>query len=82
MTEAAAQAKTPAAAKPSKAALKRVQDLETKLAGMKADHDERVAAIAAEREALDRREAKQTGDYSAARSDLNARLKAARAALR
>jgi hypothetical protein len=72
----------PRAAGPSKAALKRVADLEERLSDLKREHDDRQAQIAAERQALDSREARAAADYEEARTDLTARLKKARAALK
>jgi hypothetical protein len=82
LTRAGAGGARRKAAGPSKAALKRVADLEDRLAGLTADHEERLAQVTAEREALDRRQARLEADYQAARSDLNGRLRAARAALK
>jgi hypothetical protein len=75
-------AKSAAPAAPSKAALKRVADLEAKLAELTAAQQDRLAEVAAERAALDRREARLTQDYEADRAALAARLKTARAALK
>ncbi|MDB5430962.1 MAG: hypothetical protein JWP35_2078 [Caulobacter sp.] len=74
-----APASKPKASGPSKAALKRVADLEERLSSLEADFDERLAQVAADREALDRREAKLTAERQAARDDLNGRLRRARA---
>lgn len=66
---------------PSKAALKRVADLEAELKALAAAHDARLAGIAAEREALDRREARARSGYDEDRKALEARLEKAKAVL-
>ncbi len=60
----------PKAAKPegpSKAALRKVEDAQTRLASVEAEHDEAVADMAAQRAALDAREAEETERYEEAR---------------
>lgn len=78
----AAPVSKPKSAGPSKAALKRVSDLEERLSALEAEFDERLAQVASDREALDRREAKLTGERLAARDEINGRLRRARAALK
>jgi hypothetical protein len=75
-------AKAPARPKaPSQAALRKVEDLERRLADLDAAHDEAVGEMARERAELDRREAAEAAAYAARRDKLDAALKAARQAL-
>lgn len=67
---------------PSKAALKKVADLEQKLAALASSHDSEVAAIEDARAALDARETKARESFEAKRAKLSAALREARAALR
>jgi hypothetical protein len=66
---------------PSKAALKKVADLEARLAALDADHERQAAALARERAALDRRAEALQADHAARRDKLQAALSAARRAL-
>jgi len=73
----------PAAKKktPSKAALKKVADLEAQLAALEDRWHEQVAALEAARAELDRREEREQAAHEAARAKLAARVENARAAL-
>jgi hypothetical protein len=66
---------------PSKAALKKVADLETKLADLEASHAAAVSALDHERAELERRAEAIAADYAARREKLRAALSAARQAL-
>ncbi len=66
---------------PSKAALKKVADLERRLAELDAAQDAARAKLAQEREALERRSEAQARDYAAERDKLEGALTAARRAL-
>ena len=82
---ALARAPAPASRKragPSKAALKRVADLEHRLQALEAEQRDRLAAIETARQALDRREERLRTGQSAARDELTARLEQARRALK
>ncbi|MBP9231132.1 MAG: hypothetical protein KBF34_06385 [Phenylobacterium sp.] len=63
----AALPKSPKPKGPSKAALRKVEAAERKLAELEAGHDEMVAAIAAERAALDARAAEAAESYETSR---------------
>jgi len=66
---------------PSKAALKKVADLETRLAALDADHRQAMARLADQRAQLERRAAALEADHAAQRESLEAALSAARQAL-
>jgi hypothetical protein len=66
---------------PSKAQLRKVADLEARLAGLQADHARAAAKLAGERERLDRRIAALEKAQAKEREGLEARLSAARRAL-
>ncbi|CAN7183316.1 hypothetical protein LJR225_000462 [Phenylobacterium sp. LjRoot225] len=66
---------------PSKAALKKVADLEARLAALDAAHDQARASLARERAELDRRAQAQDADHASRRAKLEAALSAARQAL-
>lgn len=66
---------------PSRAALKKVADLETKLADLEASHAAAVSALDRERAELERRAEALAADYAARREKLQAALSAARRAL-
>jgi hypothetical protein len=74
-------AKPAKAAGPSKAQLRKVADLEARLAGLGAAHERALARLEAERAVLDRRLAALKDTQAAERRDLEARLSAARQAL-
>ncbi|HEX2560985.1 hypothetical protein [Phenylobacterium sp.] len=67
---------------PSPAALKRVADLEARLASLQETHETACAEIAAAREELNAREALEARNYAAQRDRLEADLAKARKALR
>jgi hypothetical protein len=67
--------------KPPKALLKRIDDLEKRLAKAEAAHAKASARLEAERAALDRREAELRAGYETRRSSLDARLAEARKVL-
>lgn len=71
----------PAPKGPSKAALKKVADLEERLAALDADHEQQAAKLARERASLDRRAEALQADHAARREKLQAALSAARRAL-
>lgn len=75
-------AKKPKAAAPSKAALKKVADLEHRLASLEAAHEEALEKLAAERETLDRREALARRNFEAQKRDVEKALAQARRALK
>ena len=66
---------------PSKAAMRKVEEAEQALAAVDADHRAAVAQIAAQRAALDAREAEESERYEAARRDAERDLAKARRAL-
>ncbi|MBR7619587.1 hypothetical protein JKL49_09325 [Phenylobacterium sp. 20VBR1] len=66
---------------PSKAALRQIEKAETRLAGVEAEHDEAIAEMAAQRAALDAREAAETEHYEDARRAAERDLAKARRAL-
>jgi hypothetical protein len=70
-----------AKAGPSRAALKRVADLEARLAALDAAHDKARATLARERAALERRSEALEADRITQRGKLEAALSAARQAL-
>jgi hypothetical protein len=70
----------PKPAGPSTAALKKIADLEEKLAGLDADRDAGLARIAEQRAALDRKAEALTSRSAARRTALEAQLAAARRA--
>ena len=77
-----APAQQPAKPKgPSKAALKRVADLETRLAALDPAHAQAKARLERERAELDRRAEAQAADHAAQRAKIDAALSAARQAL-
>jgi hypothetical protein len=65
---------------PSKAALKKIADLEARLAMLAAAHDRARAGLATERAELERRAEAQDADYARRRAKLEAALSAAREA--
>jgi hypothetical protein len=65
---------------PSKAALKRIAELEARLEALEADHARAAARLARERSALDRRAAALDAERAAKRQKLEAALSAARQA--
>ena len=66
---------------PTKAQLKKVADLEAKLAALEAGHERALAAVEAERAALDRKRDALDKRHAAAREPLQASLRTAREAL-
>jgi len=70
----------PAKPGPSKAALKRISDLEGRLAALDREHAEAVADLERERAALERRAEALAAGHAAKRAKLEAALKAARSA--
>jgi hypothetical protein len=82
LAKPAAGAKARKPAGPSKADLKRVADLEAEVSKLQAAQSDRLAEIAEERAALDRREAKVRTDQTEAMDALKARLAAARKRLK
>lgn len=75
-------AKTSKPAGPSKAALKKLADLEQRLASLEDSHEEARADLAEAREALDRREALAQQNYQAQKAGLEKDLAKARRALK
>lgn len=71
----------PPKAGPSPAALKKVADLERRLAELKAAQSKALADLARERAVLERKGEALEADYAAKRAKLDAALKAARRAL-
>jgi hypothetical protein len=65
---------------PSKAALKKIADLEARLATLAAAHDRARSGLATERAELERRAEAQDADYARRRAKLEAALSAAREA--
>jgi hypothetical protein len=73
-------AKAAKPAGPSKAQLRRIADLEARLAGLQADHERASAKLAGERDRLDRRIAALEKAQAQEREALEVRLSAARRA--
>jgi len=72
----------PKAATPSKAALKKVADLEHRLASLEEAHQDALGKLAAEREALERREELARRNFEAQKRDVETALAKARRALK
>jgi flagellar motility protein MotE (MotC chaperone) len=67
---------------PSKAALKKVADLEQRLASLESSHDAALGKLAEERESLDRREVLARQNFEAQKSAIEKDLAKARRALK
>jgi hypothetical protein len=72
----------PKPAAPSKAALKKVADLEHRLASLETSHGEALEKLSAERESLDRREALARQNFEAQKAGIEKDLAKARRALK
>lgn len=71
----------PARPAPSKAALRKVSDLERRLAAAELEHDKAMARLASARRKLDAATAQQTEAYETRRREIERALKSARRAL-